>query len=75
MIQERVEIVKIHYLKQLKADSAFGRKIVFNNEGYFRSSGFVNKQNCRIWIDGNPREIHQVPLHSEEVTVWCLVSY
>ena len=30
-----------------------------------------NKQNCRIWDDTNPREIHQLQMHPEKVTVWC----
>lgn len=36
--------------------------------------GSVNKQNCRYWAAENPRELHQRPLHSEKVTVWCAVS-
>ena len=34
-------------------------------------NGYVNKQNCRIWNDTNPREIHQLQMHLEKVTVWC----
>jgi len=26
-----------------------------------------NKQNCRIWDDTNPREIHQLQMYSEKV--------
>lgn len=58
-------------LEQLEVDPHFGRKIIFSDEAHFWLSGFVNKQNCRIWSDENPQEIHQVPLHSEKVTVWC----
>ncbi len=28
----------------------------------------------RYWSGVNPREIHQRPLHSDWVTVWCAVS-
>ena len=58
-------------LEHLEGDPDFGKKIIFSDEAHFWLSGFVNKQNCRIWSDENPREIHQVPLHSEKVTVWC----
>lgn len=58
-------------LEQLEVDPDFGRKIMFSDEAHFWLSGFVNKQNCRIWSDENPQEIHQVPLHPEKVTVWC----
>jgi len=34
----------------------------------------VNKQNMRYWSGVNPREIHQRPLHSDRVTVWCAIS-
>ena len=37
----------------------------------FWMNGYVNKQNCRIWDDTNPREIHQLQMHPEKVTVWC----
>uniref|UniRef100_A0A1B6HQ74 Uncharacterized protein n=1 Tax=Homalodisca liturata TaxID=320908 RepID=A0A1B6HQ74_9HEMI len=32
------------------------------------------KQNMRYWADTNPRELHQRPLHSPKVTVWCAIS-
>ena len=34
-------------------------------------NGYMNKQNCRIWDDTNPCEIHQLQMHPEKVTVWC----
>jgi hypothetical protein len=36
--------------------------------------GNVNSQNCRYWATENPRDIHQKPLHSEKVIVWCGVA-
>ena len=32
-------------------------------------NGYVKKQNCRIWDDINSREIHQLQMHPEKVTV------
>ena len=34
----------------------------------------MNKQNFRYWAENNPRDLHQRPLHSPRVTVWCAVS-
>ena len=28
----------------------------------------------RYWADTNPQELHQRPLHSPKVTVWCAIS-
>ena len=45
-----------------------------SDEAHFHVSGSVNKQNFRYWAEDNPRELHQRPLHSPKVTVWCAVS-
>jgi len=43
-------------------------------EAHFHSFGFVNKQNFRYWSATNPIELHDRPLHSSKVTVWCAIS-
>lgn len=48
--------------------------IMMSDEAHFYLCGSVNKQNCRYWAAENPRELHQRPLHSEKVSVWCAVS-
>jgi len=48
--------------------------VFFSDEVHFDLSGSVNKQNMRYWSDVNPREIHERPLHSDRVTVWCALS-
>lgn len=48
--------------------------VFFSDEAHFHLSGYVNKQNMRYWADTNPRELHQRPLHSPKVTVWCAIS-
>lgn len=45
-----------------------------SDEAHFHLCGAVNKQNFRYWANENPREIHERPLHSPKVTVWCAVS-
>ena len=48
--------------------------VFFSDEAHFHLSGYVNKQNMRYWADSNPRHLHQSPLHSPKVTVWCAIS-
>jgi hypothetical protein len=40
----------------------------------FHLRGNVNFQNCHYWATKNPRDIHQKPLHSAKVIVWCGVA-
>lgn len=47
--------------------------VIFSDEAHFHLSGTVNSQNCRYWCERNPQELHQRPLHSPKVTVWCAV--
>ncbi|PNF29317.1 hypothetical protein B7P43_G07822 [Cryptotermes secundus] len=48
--------------------------VFFSDEAHFHISGYVNKQNMCYWSGNNPRELHERPLHSDKVTVWCAVS-
>ena len=34
----------------------------------------MNKQNYHYWAPENPQELHQRPLHSERLTVWCGIT-
>ncbi|PNF39387.1 hypothetical protein B7P43_G13223 [Cryptotermes secundus] len=45
--------------------------VFFSDEAHFHISGYVNKQNMCYWSGNNPRELHERPLHSDKVTVWC----
>ena len=47
---------------------------ICNDEAPFHLSGMVNKQNFRYWSQNNPRQLHQRPLHSPKVTVWCAMG-
>ncbi|GFV44035.1 transposable element Tc3 transposase [Trichonephila clavipes] len=49
----------------------FHKRILFSDEAHFWLNGYVNKQNCRIWNDANPRVYVETPLHPEKLTVWC----
>jgi hypothetical protein len=48
--------------------------IMIIDEAHFHLNGTVNKQNRRYWASDNPRALHQRPLHSPKVTVWCAVT-
>lgn len=50
------------------------QKIWFTDEARFELSGYVNKQNHRIWGSEKPIVGVSKPLHSESVTVWCAIS-
>ncbi|GFV57474.1 DUF4817 domain-containing protein [Trichonephila clavipes] len=45
----------------------FHKRILFSDEAHFWLNGYVNKQNCRIWSEGNP----QNTVTSRKLTVWC----
>ena len=48
--------------------------LITSDEAHFHLSGCVNKQNFRYWAPENPRHLHEKPLHSPRVTVWCAVG-
>ena len=45
-----------------------------SDKAHFHLTGYMNKQNYRYWADSNRKEVHERPLHSSKVTVWCAVS-
>ncbi|GFW76127.1 hypothetical protein TNCV_2057741 [Trichonephila clavipes] len=49
----------------------FHKRILFSDEAHFWLNGYVNKQNCHIWSEGNPQVYVETPLHPEKLTVWC----
>ena len=58
-------------LEKMPQDDVFPCKIIFNNEAYFWLKGFANKQNkCYLSVE-DPRVLHESPLHSQKMTVWC----
>jgi len=55
-------------------DDDLVNNIWVSDEAHFHVSGFVNKQNFRYWSQANPQALHKKPLHSQKVTVWCVMS-
>ena len=62
-LEQRWEILQ-HYF----AD--FFKKVIFSHEAHFDVSGYVNKQNCRIWRTENPDAYIENPTHLKRVTVY-----
>ena len=48
--------------------------VLMTDEANFHLCGNVSSQNCCYWATENPCDIHQKPLHSEKVIVWCAVA-
>jgi hypothetical protein len=48
--------------------------LFMTDEAHFHLNGLVNQRNCRYWSDQNPKLIHERPLHSPKLTIWCAVS-
>lgn len=45
-----------------------------SDEAHYHRCGYVNKQNFRFWSENNPCNLHEKTLHSQKVTVWCVMS-
>ena len=48
--------------------------ILFSDEAHFHVSGYVNRQNMRIWGDENPHETVEAPKSREKVTVFVAIG-
>lgn len=61
-------------LQLINGNQNLVNNLLMSDEAHFHLSGYVNKQNFRYWSHANPQEIHEKPLHSLKVTVWCAIS-
>ena len=61
-------------MTNINEDNEFLDKLWMSDEAHFHLTGYMNKQNYHYWADSNPKEVHERPLHSSKVTVWCAVS-
>jgi transposase len=61
-------------LQRLDGDENLIHHMFMSDEAHFHLNGYVNKQNSRYWSAINPLQLHQKPLHSPKVTVWCALS-
>ncbi|GFX13051.1 transposable element Tc3 transposase [Trichonephila clavipes] len=68
--EQRFQIVQF-YFEINGSVRNFHKRILFSDEAHFWLTGYVNKQNCRIWSEANPQVYVETPLHPEKLTVWC----
>lgn len=61
------------FLKKCE-DETFLSHLMMSDEAHFYLDGMVSKQNCRIWAEENPMEVHEQGLHGLYVTVWCGIT-
>ncbi|GFY35565.1 transposable element Tcb2 transposase [Trichonephila clavipes] len=47
----------------------FHKRFLFSDEAHFWLNGYVNKQNCRICSEANPKVYVETPSHPEKLTV------
>lgn len=55
-------------------NNEFLSKLWMSDETHFHLTGYINKQNYRHWVDTNPNEVLEHPLHASKVTVWYAAS-
>ena len=61
-------------LLEMLNDDGVINTLLMTDEAHFHLSGYVNKRNFHYWAPENPQELHQRPLHSERLTVWCGIA-
>jgi hypothetical protein len=61
------------FLRLINQNKELENNLLMSDEAHFHLIGVVNKQNFRYWHATNPIEIHELPLHSSKVTVWCAI--
>ena len=64
----------VDFLDRLAAEPQILNNLMISDEAHFQLWGGVNKQNFRYYASENSRELHEKPLHSECVTVWCAIA-
>ena len=55
-------------------DTSFEKLIFFSDESTFHISGYVHKENCRIWGTEKPSEFYEHHYNTPKTNVWCAMS-
>ena len=61
-------------LLEMLNDDGVINTVLMTDEAHFHLSGYVNKQNFRYWAHENPQQLHQRPLRSKRLNVWCGIA-
>jgi hypothetical protein len=73
-LNQRYWAYRIAFAQNVLVIVADDAAIALSDDAHFHFSGCVSKQNFCYWSDANPRQLHERPLHSERLTVWCCVG-
>ena len=77
-VKEHDEVKRVAYCRWfqtlLKENPGILDYTWFSDEAWFHMSGYLSSQNSRICSSENPNAIHEEPLNSEKIGVWCGVS-
>lgn len=60
-------------IEKISRKSIKTKRIWFSDEAHFWLSGYVNKQNHRIWGRENPRIFQTTVMKPQRITVWCAI--
>ncbi|GFV61969.1 uncharacterized protein TNCV_4107721 [Trichonephila clavipes] len=83
LLKDRALLVKLFYknndcapiarqkFRTLKGRKKGVRLMTAQDEAHSYLTGYVNIQNCRIWVTKILLATRPVPLHPAKVTVWC----
>ena len=64
------------FLRQFQGTWATnGYRPIMSDQAHFHLGVFVNKQDCRIWVQEHPHSHSVAQAHPQKVTVWCGVTH
>ncbi|GFX00964.1 uncharacterized protein TNCV_4579301 [Trichonephila clavipes] len=67
----KIDDIDKEHENEIRKEASFWKMVLQSDEAHFWLNGYVNKQNCRIWSEANPKVYVETPLHPEKLTVWC----
>ena len=59
---------------KVEGSTKFLNNVLFSDEAHFELSGYVNRQNNRIWCEENPHDTIEAPKSREKVTVFVAIG-
>ena len=59
---------------KVEGSTKFLNDVLFSDEAHFELSGYVNRQNNRIWCEENPHDTIEAPKSREKVTVFVAIG-
>ncbi|GFY32163.1 uncharacterized protein TNCV_3556711 [Trichonephila clavipes] len=68
--EQRFQIVVEWAKNKIAVVPDFHKRILFSDEAHFWLNGYVNKQNCHIWSEANPKVYVETIVTSRKLTVW-----